>query len=458
MRDELLEYINGEVSLDPTIRIEGETDLLLTGLVDSVGVIEIVGWLEDTTDVEIDPTHVVLDNFQTVDRMLALARGHDGRGDRSHARRARQLPDGRSHACTRRAPVLRRTEMSTRVLTPSCIAAIVRDVGLDAMLDDLIERLGNAFAAHDPEVIETIMRDGFRYTKPDFGLIEWMPSMETGRRVAIKTVGYHPNNPVERGAPSVLSTTSIHDTNDGRLLAVCESTFLTAMRTGAASAIVTDVLAIENATALGMIGCGSQAITQIHAISRIRPIQTVTAFDADATVAATLAERLDRAGVPARVEVVDTAAEVIEGVDVLCCATSVEPGSDPVVPDIDHRPWLHINAVGADHPGKLELPGPLLRRAVVIPDLLEQCLEEGESQQIDRNELGPTMPELVRHRSRHEHWRGVLTVFDSTGWSLEDLVVAEMMLDHAERLDEGFEFDLQPTPRDPYDPYEFLGS
>ena len=72
MRDELLEYINGEVSLDPTIRIEAETDLLLTGLVDSVGVIEIVGWLEDTTDVEIDPTHVVLYNFQTVDRMLAL--------------------------------------------------------------------------------------------------------------------------------------------------------------------------------------------------------------------------------------------------------------------------------------------------------------------------------------------------------------------------------------------------
>lgn len=72
MRDELLEYINNEVSLDPTILIGAETDLLLTGLVDSVGVIEIVGWLEDTTEVEIDPTHVVLDNFQTVDRMLAL--------------------------------------------------------------------------------------------------------------------------------------------------------------------------------------------------------------------------------------------------------------------------------------------------------------------------------------------------------------------------------------------------
>jgi acyl carrier protein len=72
MHDELLEYINSQVSLDPTTRIESETDLLLSGLVDSVGVIEIVGWLEDTADVEIDPTHVVLDNFQTVDRMLAL--------------------------------------------------------------------------------------------------------------------------------------------------------------------------------------------------------------------------------------------------------------------------------------------------------------------------------------------------------------------------------------------------
>jgi ornithine cyclodeaminase len=346
--------------------------------------------------------------------------------------------------------------MSTRVLTPSCIAAIVRHVGLDAMLDELIKRLRDAFAAHDPEIIQTITRSGFRYTKPDFGLIEWMPSMESGRRVAIKTVGYHPNNPVERKTPSVLATTSLHDTIDGRLVALCESTFLTALRTGAASAVVTDVLSPASSTKLGMIGCGSQAVTQIHGVSRVRPIKHVVAFDADSDVAATLENRLERAGIPVDVETVETAALVVGDVDVLCCATSVEPGSDPVVPDVDHRPWLHINAVGADHPGKLELPLSLLRRAVVIPDLLEQCLVEGESQQLDQSQLGPTMPDLIRHRARHEHWRTGLTVFDSTGWSLEDLIVAEMMLDHAERLDEGLEFDLQPTPHDPYDPYELL--
>ena len=72
MRKELLDFINGEVTLDPTKVIDSETDLLLTGLVDSVGVIEIVGWLEETADIEIDPTEVVLANFQTVDGMLAL--------------------------------------------------------------------------------------------------------------------------------------------------------------------------------------------------------------------------------------------------------------------------------------------------------------------------------------------------------------------------------------------------
>lgn len=72
MRSELLDFINSDVSLDPTTLIEGETDLLLTGLVDSVGIIEIVGWLEEAADVDIDPTDVVLKNFQTVDRMLAL--------------------------------------------------------------------------------------------------------------------------------------------------------------------------------------------------------------------------------------------------------------------------------------------------------------------------------------------------------------------------------------------------
>lgn len=72
IRDELLAFVNTHVNLDPTVEIVGDTDLLLTGLVDSVGVIEIVGWLQDEAGIDIDPMDVVLDNFQTVDAMTAF--------------------------------------------------------------------------------------------------------------------------------------------------------------------------------------------------------------------------------------------------------------------------------------------------------------------------------------------------------------------------------------------------
>lgn len=72
LESDLLEFINAEVRLDQSVAVVGDTDLLLTGLVDSVGVIEIVGWLEDEAGIEVDPLDVVLANFQTVDRMMAL--------------------------------------------------------------------------------------------------------------------------------------------------------------------------------------------------------------------------------------------------------------------------------------------------------------------------------------------------------------------------------------------------
>lgn len=72
MREELLKLINSEITLDPSTPVQGETDLLLTGLVDSMGVVEIVGWMEERLGVEIDPVDVVLENFQTVDLMVAF--------------------------------------------------------------------------------------------------------------------------------------------------------------------------------------------------------------------------------------------------------------------------------------------------------------------------------------------------------------------------------------------------
>lgn len=71
IRTRLIEMIADEVSLDPSAEIAADTDLLLGGLVDSLGVVRIVGWIEDELGIEIDPLDVVLDNFGTVDAMVA---------------------------------------------------------------------------------------------------------------------------------------------------------------------------------------------------------------------------------------------------------------------------------------------------------------------------------------------------------------------------------------------------
>ena len=69
----LLDLLNDELSLDPSIPIEEDTDLLVTGLVDSLGVIQIVSWIEAELGVEVDPIDVTLENFQTAGRMIRFA-------------------------------------------------------------------------------------------------------------------------------------------------------------------------------------------------------------------------------------------------------------------------------------------------------------------------------------------------------------------------------------------------
>ncbi len=347
-------------------------------------------------------------------------------------------------------------DLSTLLLDVDDLAAVLENVGVDFFLDELIRQLAFDIGRFDPTAIEHKIRTGFNYDTPEHGLIEWMPTMVVGDVVSVKTVGYHPQNPVERGLPSVLATTSLYDTNTGGLVALTEATLLTALRTGAASAVITQAVAKEGPITLGVVGCGAQAVTQIHAISRVRKIERLIVTDVDQSTAESLAGRLPEAIVAPEVTTHTEFDEVIADLDVLVTATSVEPGHGPVV-TLDHAPeHLHINAIGADFPGKTELPESYVRNpdVVVIPDVIEQCLAEGEAQHLNASELGPDMAEILE-RDWHA-LRSQQTIFDSTGWSYEDLIVASLFVAHAVPLELGTVVELQRAPTDPHDPYETL--
>ncbi|MFT7473998.1 MAG: acyl carrier protein [Verrucomicrobiales bacterium] len=66
----LVRFIQDEIVLDDIV-VGHDTDLLLSGAVDSLGVVQITHWMEEMTGIEVDPGDVTLDNFQTVAKMVA---------------------------------------------------------------------------------------------------------------------------------------------------------------------------------------------------------------------------------------------------------------------------------------------------------------------------------------------------------------------------------------------------
>ncbi len=323
-------------------------------------------------------------------------------------------------------------------------------------MDDTIESLTAACLVFNETDYSIPARDGFNYTKPETGLLEWMPAMKTGDEVMLKLVGYHPNNPDRRGLPTILSTAMTFDTQSGHLSALMDSTFLTALRTGASSAVASRILASPESQNLGIIGAGAQSITQLHALSRIFDLKNVAVYDIDESVSNSFQERAKPLNLQGMQITACSLEQVIKSSDIICTATSVEIGAGPVFFDSGLSPGVHINAVGSDFPGKTELPYALLQRSLVCPDFLAQAIKEGECQQLEKEQIGPDLVALVKAESGYRAYQNSTTVFDSTGWAFEDYIVVHLLARYGQQLGCGREIELSCISTDPRNPYAFL--
>ncbi len=341
---------------------------------------------------------------------------------------------------------------TTKIFGTDDFRRLADAVGLDAIMDEVTGRVQSGFESYDPAAVEVPVRSGFHYERPYPGLIEWMPVMARGRHALMKLVCYHPQNPATAGLPTILSTFALMDTGTGHLIAVSDGTFLTALRTGAASAIATRQLAGAGGGTVGVIGCGAQAMTQLHAIGRVYDIDLVLYWDVDPAARASAQARFS-AILPAGVRMVESPIDlIVPNVDVLCTATSIGVGEGPLFGESRTREALHVNAVGSDFPGKVELPKSLLSASVVVPDFRDQAVVEGECQQLASSEVGPELNRIIQ-QGGGDDLRGRRTVFDSTGWALEDLVSMEALVDWGDDLGLGTDMQLESVPGDPKNPY-----
>jgi alanine dehydrogenase len=255
----------------------------------------------------------------------------------------------------------------------------------------------------------------------------------------IKWVNVHTDN-AERGLPTVLGTMIYSDPETAFPLSIMDGRELTMLRTGAAAAVATDHLAVEDATSLGIVGAGVQSYTQLDAIAAVRSIEEVVIADRNAERVADFldhfADRFDvRAG-----EISEAAA-----CDVLSTVTPVE---SPIVDRADVGDHTHINAIGADAAGKHELSDQILLDAKLVIDDYEQTTHSGEINVpwsegvLDDDDIYGSVGEIVTGKKPGRTEEDGVSVFDSTGLAIQDVAAAHVVYEHAVANDNGYGFDL----------------
>jgi ornithine cyclodeaminase len=211
---------------------------------------------------------------------------------------------------------------------------------------------------------------------------------------------------------------------------------LTALRTGAAAGVATDILAVSDASRLAVIGAGGQSADQVRAVCAVRPIKEVRVAARTAENAERVVNRL-RSELP-NVNLLAAAsnAEAIRSADVVCTVTDA---TSPLFSSNDLDPNAHVNAMGAFTPAMCELPPELLSSAwVVAIDEIAAAKEEAGDllQAISAEQLTwDAVVEIgkIRKRGRPDG----RSVFKSVGIAAQDLLVAQLAVTRARQADTG---------------------
>jgi ornithine cyclodeaminase/alanine dehydrogenase-like protein (mu-crystallin family) len=298
---------------------------------------------------------------------------------------------------------------------------------------ELVDALAGAFRSYAGGAGRVPPRTTVPVT--DDGVLLFMPAIgagEAGPALGTKLVTFYAGNQ-SRGEATIQATYVLMDRATGRAVALMEGTFLTGLRTGAASALAARYLARPDARRVLCFGAGVQAGFQLRCLTAERPIERVDLVGRDPGRARRFAESwTSRLGLP--VEVAGDPERAIAGADVITCATT------STAPLFDGRrlpEGVHVDAVGAFQPTVRELDGETIRRARVFvdhPGAIESAgdlaipIQQGV---IARSHVLGDLAGLVTGTVAGRIDRRDVTIFKSVGFALEDLVAARLAYDGA---------------------------
>jgi thiomorpholine-carboxylate dehydrogenase len=243
------------------------------------------------------------------------------------------------------------------------------------------------------------------------GFLGVMPAL-AGTALGAKLVTFYPGN---AGVPTHHAIVVLFRPETGEPLALMDGRLITELRTAAASAVATDLLARADASVLALLGAGVQAGSHLAALRLVRRFREVRVWSPRRAQEFAAAHGVTAAASPEA---------AVRGADVIVTATSAMV---PVLFGDWVAPGAHVNAIGACRPDWRELDDQLLRRARIWVDSREAALaESGDVIAAGTalvGEIGALAAGAVTGRTGPEE----VTVFKSLGVAVEDLVAADLV-------------------------------
>lgn len=208
--------------------------------------------------------------------------------------------------------------------------------------------------------------------------------------------------------------------------------WLTDMRTAIGGALATRALACDHASKVLVLGAGIQAKMQAQCLAKLMPERSLSfrIWGRDTAAAQSTVNELSNQGLA--IEVASTLEQEVGVAEIILTTT---PATTPLFADGLVRSGTHVTAIGADSPGKQELPTGLVTSASLrVCDIARQSLEHGEFQTASRNDPSLDITELGHILSGTQtgrHSDNDITVADLTGIAAQDIAITQAIIDAA---------------------------
>ncbi len=240
--------------------------------------------------------------------------------------------------------------------------------------------------------------------------------------------------------PAIKGLVIMHSLQDGSILALLDSGYLTARRTAAAGAVGADTLARSDCETVSIIGCGVQGYAQLAWMLKIRTIKKVFVYDIVPGQVEAFTKRMgSEFDVP--VEVCDSAKQAAGKGDIVVTATWAR---EPFLYCGDVRPGTHITTLGPDGPGEAEVAQDLLKASLFFADDVDLQIEMGAigGSGLGAEAISATIGEVLAGKKTGRQSPDDITIYGMVGLPFEDLAAGWLVYNKALKSGAGTRIDL----------------